>query len=163
MDAKTVTNYCDGVQFNKVTYTTSYLTDGDIKNIYLRFKPAITFFDNYKMTVNINEFGYTATDISTESNSTIVNFDDTMVLADGDLIFTDPDGNEATATVEFISTHRNAIPKVGDELAISRGLTGMVAHPNRNLIGLGGGAAVIGGLLLFMFWLTWLSLRRKRQ
>lgn len=79
------------------------------------------------------------------------------------VLFTDPDGNEATATVEFISTHRNAIPKVGDELAISRGLTGMVAHPNRNLIGLGGGAALIGGLLLFMFGLTWLSLRRKRQ
>lgn len=77
--------------------------------------------------------------------------------------FTDPNGNEATATVEFISTHRNAFPKVGDEIPISRGLTGMVAHPNRNLIGLGGGAAVIGGLFLFMFWLTWLSLKRKRQ
>ena len=77
--------------------------------------------------------------------------------------YSNQSGDEATATVEFMSTHRNAIPKVGDEIPISHGLTGMVAHPNRNLIGLGGGAAVIGGLLLFMFWLTWLSLRRKRQ
>jgi len=72
------------------------LTDGDIKNVYLRFKPAITFFDNYKMTVNVDDFGYTVADIPTESNSTIINFDDTMVLADTDLIFTDPEGNAVT-------------------------------------------------------------------
>ena len=83
----------------------------------------------------------------------------------GDLLvkYTDALGNEATITVKFGSTDRNAIPKAGDEIPISRGLTGMVAHPNRNLIGIGGAAAVIGGLFLFMFWLTWLSLRRKRQ
>ncbi len=75
--------------------------------------------------------------------------------------YTDRSGNEATATVEFITIHPRAIPKAGDAIPISRGLTGMVTHPNRSLIGLGGGAAVIGGLFLFMFGLTWLSMKRK--
>ena len=61
--------------------------------------------------------------------------------ADLVVTYTDHSGNEATVTVKFGSTDRNAIPKAGDEIPISRGLTGMVAYPNRNLIALGGGAA----------------------
>lgn len=98
MDEKTIINYCDGVQFNKVTYTSSYLIDGDIQKIYLRFKPALTFFDNYKMTVNVETFGYTASDIASDSNETIINFDDTMVIADGDMVFKDIYGDVITPT-----------------------------------------------------------------
>lgn len=67
----------------------------------------------------------------------------------------------ATATVECLTAHADDIPKPGDRIQISRGLSGMVAHPNRTLIGVGGAAAVIGGLFLFMFLLTWLSMKRR--
>lgn len=76
--------------------------------------------------------------------------------------YADKRGQSAITTVQFLTTHPQDIPKAGDQILISRGLSGMVAHPNRTLIGIGGGAAVIGGLFLFMFWLTWLSMRRKR-
>ena len=70
--------------------------------------------------------------------------------------YTNQQGTVETSTVQFGSTNPNAIPKVGDQLQISRSLSGMVTHPNRDLIGLGGGAAGIGGLfivlLLLMMW-----------
>jgi len=72
-------------------------------------------------------------------------------------------GNEATAKVEFITTNPDAIPKAGDAIPVSRGVAGIVTHPNRSLIALGGSAAFIGGLFLFMFGLAWLSLRRNKQ
>ena len=75
--------------------------------------------------------------------------------------YTDERGESATATVECLTAHEEEIPRAGDQIRISRGLSGMVMHPNRTLIGIGGAAAVIGGLFLFMFWLTWLSMRRK--
>ena len=70
-------------------------------------------------------------------------------------------GETVTTTVQFRTIHPHDIPKAGDQILIRRGLSGMVTHPNRTLIGIGGGAAVIGGLFLFMFWLTWLSMKRK--
>lgn len=75
--------------------------------------------------------------------------------------YADQRGQTAIATVEFLTADSHDIPKAGDPIQISRGLSGMVAHPNRDLIGIGGGAAVIGGLFLFMFWLTRLSLKRR--
>lgn len=76
--------------------------------------------------------------------------------------YADERGGAATATVEYHTAYADDIPEAGDPIRISRGLSGMVAHPNRTLIGIGGAAAVIGGLFLFMFGLTWLSMRRKR-
>ena len=90
MDNKTLENYCDGVRFSSVNFGT---TQTSITDVSIMLLSAVSFFDNYKVTVNVDDFGYTATDIDTYSNATIVNFDDTMVLADGDLIFTDPEGN----------------------------------------------------------------------
>ena len=70
--------------------------------------------------------------------------------------FPNQQGTLETASVQFGSTNPNAIPKVGDQLRVSRGLSGMVSHPNRDLIGAGGGAAGIGGfflvLLMLMMW-----------
>ena len=71
------------------------------------------------------------------------------------------EGEAVTTTVQFLTIHPHDIPKAGDQIRICRGLSGMVTHPNGMLIGIGGGAAVIGGLFLFMFFLTWLSLKRK--
>ena len=69
-----------------------------------------------------------------------------------------------TASVQFGSTNPNAIPKVGDQFQISRGLSGMVSHPNRDLIGMGGGAAGIGGILLILLLLTmWRDRKRVRS
>ena len=75
--------------------------------------------------------------------------------------YTDSRGDAVATTVQFRTIHPHDIPKAGDQILISRGLSGMVTHPNRTLIGIGGGAAVIGGLFLFLFWLTWLSMKHK--
>jgi len=79
-----------------------------------------------------------------------------------DVEYTDGRGEMAIATVRYSSTSPHDIPRPGDEILICRALSGMVTHPNRTLVGLGGGAALIGGLFLFLFGLTWLSMRRKR-
>lgn len=63
-------------------------------------------------------------------------------------------GVPESTTVQFGSTNPNAIPKVGDQLRVSRGLSGMVTHPNRDLIGAGGGAAGIGWFFLVLLLLT---------
>ena len=68
--------------------------------------------------------------------------------------YTNRQGVPESTTVQYGSTNPNAIPKVGDQLQISRGLSGMVRHPNRDLIGAGGGVAGIGGLFLVLFLLT---------
>lgn len=83
-------------------------------------------------------------------------------MATLEVAYTDSAGGKAAASVKFGSTNPHAIPKVGDEISICRGLAGMVTHPNRSLIGLGGGLAIVGGLFLFLFGLTALSLKRKR-
>jgi len=78
--------------------------------------------------------------------------------------YTNQQGTVETSTVQFGSTNPNAIPKVGDQLLISRSLSGMVTHPNRDLIGVGGGAAGIGGLFLVLLLLTmWRDKSRGRS
>lgn len=73
-------------------------------------------------------------------------------------------GMAESTTVQFGSTNPNAIPKVGDQLLISRGLSGMVSHPNRDLIGAGGGAVGIGGFFLVLLLLTmWRDRKRVRS
>lgn len=56
-----------------------------------------------------------------------------------------------STTIQFGSTNPNTIPEVGDQLPISRYLAGMATHPNRNLIGIGGCSAGIGGLFQLYF------------
>ena len=72
-------------------------------------------------------------------------------------------GGAETASVQFGTTNPNAIPKAGDQIQISRGPSGMVAHPNRNLIGIGGGAAAIGGIFILMYLLTMLRWKKNSQ
>ncbi|MBQ6375037.1 MAG: hypothetical protein IJJ45_11215 [Clostridia bacterium] len=75
--------------------------------------------------------------------------------------YIDRRGAPGSASVLFGTSHPDAIPKAGDQILISRGLSGMVTHPNRDLIGAGGGAAGIGALLLVLYLLTWLRMRRR--
>lgn len=73
-------------------------------------------------------------------------------------------GMAESTTVQFGSTNPNAIPKVGNQLQISRGLSGMVTHHNRDLIGAGGGAVGIGGFFLVLLLLTmWRDRKRGRS
>ena len=67
-----------------------------------------------------------------------------------------------TATVIFSSTNPHILPKVGDEVRICRWITGMVTHPNRTLIGIGGASAGIGAFFLFTFLLTKWSMSRQK-
>jgi len=83
-------------------------------------------------------------------------------MATLEVAYMDGAGGKTVASVKFGSTNSHAIPKAGDEIRICRSLTGMVTHPNRSLIGLGGGLAIVGGLFLFLFGLTALSPKRKR-
>ncbi len=99
IDNKTIKNYKDGVCFSTVTgVTSSYILNP--VNIGIRLTKAISFFDNFKVTLNVDDFGYTASDIDTYSNSTIINFDDTMVFDDVStaMEFTDPYGYIVTPT-----------------------------------------------------------------
>lgn len=75
--------------------------------------------------------------------------------------YTNEQGAPETTTVQFGSTNSNSLPKVGDQLQVSRGLTGMVTHPSRDLIGVGGGAAGIGGFFLILLLLTMLRDRKR--
>ena len=75
--------------------------------------------------------------------------------------YTGDRGEHKSASVQFGTTNPNAIPKTGDQVKISRGLSGMVTHPNRNLIGIGGGAAVVGGLFILMYLLTMLRWKKE--
>ena len=68
--------------------------------------------------------------------------------------YTNEQGAPETNTVQFGSTNPNSLPKVGDRLQVSHGLTGMVTHPNRDLIGVSGEAVGIGGLFLMLLLLT---------
>ena len=68
--------------------------------------------------------------------------------------YTNEQGAPETTAVQFGSTHPNSLPKVSDQLQVSCGLTGMVTHPNRDLIGVGGEAAGIDGLFLILLLLT---------
>ena len=72
-------------------------------------------------------------------------------------------GDGLTAVVAVSDTHRQRLPDVGDEIQISRWFTGMVPHPNRTLIGIGGALSAIGGLFLFLFLLTKWSLSRQHK
>ena len=73
------------------------------------------------------------------------------------------DEGEIQARVDFSTTDLRKIPKPGDEIAVTPWLNGMVPHPNRILIGIGGTGIVIGGLFLFLFLLTAWSLKRQRK
>ncbi len=80
-----------------------------------------------------------------------------------DVEYNDGQGEHRSATVLFGTTNPNAIPKTGDQILISNGWSGMVTHPNRNLVGIGGGAATIGGLLILMYLLTMLRWKKNRE
>ena len=79
------------------------------------------------------------------------------------VVYTNRQGMSESTTVQFGSANPNAIPEVGDQFPISHGLSGMVTHPNRDLIGIGGGAAGIGGLLLVLYLLTMLRWKKNSQ
>ena len=80
-----------------------------------------------------------------------------------DVEYNDGQGEHRSATVLFGTTNPNAIPKTGDQILISNGWSGMVTHPNRNLVGIGGGAATIGGLFILMYLLTMLRWKKNRE
>lgn len=75
--------------------------------------------------------------------------------------YADDRGQTAVAEVWFGTTNPNSLPQAGDGILISRGVSGMVVHPSRNLIAIGGSAALIGGLFLMMFLLVRLDMRRR--
>ena len=77
--------------------------------------------------------------------------------------YADARGERKSASVRFGATHPNAVPKVGDQIQVSRGLSGMVVHPNGNLIGIGGGAVGIGVLFILMYLLTALRWKKDRR
>ena len=80
-----------------------------------------------------------------------------------DVEYNDGQGEHRSATVLFGTTNPNAIPKTGDQILISNGWSGMVTHPNRNLVGIGGGAATIGGLFILMYLLTMLRWKKNHE
>ena len=73
------------------------------------------------------------------------------------------DEGEIQARVDFSTMDLRKIPKPGDEIAVTPWLNGMVPHPNRTLIVIGGTGIVIGGLFLFLFLLTAWNLKRQRK
>ncbi len=77
--------------------------------------------------------------------------------------YTDEKGEVISAGMTYVTIHPNSIPKVGDRIAVCRGLKGLTVYPNRDLIGLGGAGAVIGGFFLVTFLLTKWSMNRKRK
>ncbi|MBQ6255369.1 MAG: hypothetical protein IJJ60_02160 [Clostridia bacterium] len=72
-------------------------------------------------------------------------------------------GEGQIATVTFSHTNQNKLPKAGDEIRVTPWFSGMVTHPNRTLVGIGGTSAVIGGFFLVTFLLTKWSLARDRK
>ena len=77
--------------------------------------------------------------------------------------YTDGQGRNVEAEVPFETIHPNDVPKPGDGIAVTQSLTGMVTHPDRRLVGIGGGSAVLGGFFLFTFLLTRWSLNREKK
>ena len=77
--------------------------------------------------------------------------------------YTDGQGRNVEAEVPFETVYLNEVPEPGDEIAVTRSLTGMVTHPDRRLVGIGGGSAVLGGFCLFTFLLTRWSLNREKK
>ncbi len=75
--------------------------------------------------------------------------------------YTDGQGRNVEAEVPFETVYLNEVPEPGDEIAVTRSLTGMVTHPDRRLVGIGGGCAVIGGYFLFAILLTRRSMDRS--
>lgn len=72
-------------------------------------------------------------------------------------------GDGQIATVTFSTTVPHYLPKTGDEVRITRGFSGMVTHPNRTLVAIGGTSAGIGGFFIFTFLLTKWSLARDEK
>ena len=67
-----------------------------------------------------------------------------------------------TVTVTYSNTNPFALPKEGDEVRVCRWFGGMVTHPNRTLVGLGGAGAVIGAFFILLFLLTKWSMSRQK-
>ena len=72
-------------------------------------------------------------------------------------------GDGQTATVLFSTIHPNDMPKAGDKVQISPWFSGMVIHPNRTLVAIGGTSAGIGGFFIVTFLLTKWSLARDEK
>ena len=72
-------------------------------------------------------------------------------------------GDGQTATVTFSHTNQNKLPKAGDEIRVAPWFSGMVIHPNRTLVAIGGTSAGIGGFFIFTFLLTKWSLARDEK
>ena len=102
-------------------------------------------------TATVNEVGETA---YTQSTTMVRGHSSSYYSVMLEVEYTNEQGAPETTAVQFGSTHPNSLPKVSDQLQVSCGLTGMVTHPNRDLIGVGGGAAGIGGLFLILLLLT---------
>lgn len=55
-----------------------------------------------------------------------------------------------TAQVTFKTSKEKNVPNVGDQVNIARGLSGMVIHPNRNLVAIGRVGLGLGGTYLII-------------
>lgn len=109
-------------------------------------------------TATVNEVGETA---YTQSTTMVRGHSNSYYSVMLEVECTNEQGAPETNTVQFGSANPNSLPKVGDQLQVSRGSTGMVTHPNRELIGVGGG---IGGLFLILLLLTmWRDRKRVRS
>ncbi|MBR0228832.1 MAG: hypothetical protein IJQ62_10835 [Clostridia bacterium] len=72
-------------------------------------------------------------------------------------------GDGQTATVLFSTTVPHYLPKAGDEVRITPWFSGMVTHPNRTLVSIGGTSAALGGFFIVTFLLTKWSLARDEK
>lgn len=72
-------------------------------------------------------------------------------------------GDGQIATVTFSHTNQNKLPKAGDEIRVTPWFSGMVTHPNRTLVAIGGTSAGIGGFFIVTFLLTKWSLARDEK
>lgn len=112
-------------------------------------------------TATVTEVGETA---YTPSRTMVRGHSSSYYEVELKVAYTNRQGVPESTTVQFGTANPNAIPKVGDQIQISRGFYGMVTHPNRHLIGVGGGSAGIGGLLLVLLLLTmWRDRKRGRS
>ena len=102
-------------------------------------------------TATVNEVGETA---YTQSTTMVRGHSSSYYSVMLEVECTNEQGAPETTTVHFGSTNPNSLPKIGDQLQVSHGLTSMVTHPNRDLIGVDGEAVGIGGLFLMLLLLT---------